>query len=404
MAIDNISTPKDEVLYAKQETTFGTVEYPAGTDFIPIVTEAVFKQPQTFLDDPQKKLTVSQTAKIAAGYQPGEFNLTMAIKPSGALGTPIKGAQLLKGLFGEQTTTPATSDVFTLAGMNDDILGFTFVHRFGHRVTWNLGCVINKATFPIKANDAVEALGQVQLSGQFCKQIQAGYTAVNNALGYAATDTDIVVDDERSFEAGAKIRFRNATTGAVIDDNAGAGFTIASVTAATHTITLATGLINAVADDSVVDGFVPTASDAGDFVFGRLGKAQECESGGTPADLVIVDAQVEFENNFKIKAEEKTGTLYPLTPIRAGNRMVTYTCNKVFYKGEANYYAESKAQTQKQIKLPVGDTAASRYRIEMPYVVFETPELSAGDEIGIGRKGTAIASSSYDDEITLTFD
>jgi len=214
-----------------------------------------------------------------------------------------------------------------------------------------------------------------------------------------------VVDDERSFDVGAKIQFRNATTGVVIDDNAGAGFTILTVTPATHTITIAApGLINAVADDSIVDGFVPTVSDAGIPAFGRLGYAQECDSGGTPANILIMDAQVDIDNSFKIKSDEKTGVLWPISAIRAANRVIAYTCNKVFLKGEALYYAESNAQTQKEIALPVGDTAAERYRFDIGQAVFDTPELSGAEELIIGRRGTALATATDNDELTLTFD
>lgn len=402
MGLDTISTPKDEILFAKAETNFGTPAYPVGTDFIPLISAATFEQKRVFVDDPQKQMTVSQLAKLGTGYDAGGLNFSMMIKPSGALGTPCRGSQIFKGVFGKQTTTPATSDAFSLNGIYDDLVSFTMVHRKGHMVTYNFGCLIDKGVFPVKADNSEGALGQAQFSGAFSRQAKAGYSYVNYPAGYIAGATQIIIDDAQ-FDPDAKIQFRDATTGVVIDDNAGAGFTISSVNTMTKTLTLETGLINAVADNSIVDGFVPTASDAGTVAYGRLGKAQECAVGGSLADLTIIDAQIEITNNFKIKVDEKTGILYPNSATR-NTRVVNYTCNQVFYKGGAQYYFESAAQTQKHISLPVGDTAGYRYRFDLPYVQFETPSLADGDEISIGRTGTAIASAAYNDEITMIFD
>jgi len=408
MAIDTISTAKDEVLFVTAEADFGTLEYPVAADVVPLITDAVFTQPKTFLSDPQKKMTISELPKLSLGFEPGQFSFTMFLKPSGALGTPPKGSEIIAAGFGEAAAVVgSTSVIYNLGGINDDVMGLSFTHRFGHMVTFNSGCIVDKLVFPVKADESQDALGQVQVSGTFCKQVMAGYAYAFHATEYPIGATDIVVKsaggvlDARQFEVGCQVQFRNPTTGAVVDNNSGAGFTVSASVLATGTITIP-ALLVAVPTGSIVDGFVPTASDGGSTVFGRLGSAQECLAGGALADILIFDSSVEITNNFKLKANEKTSNLYPITAFRAGNRQVLYTCNKVFRKGEALYYAESKAQTQKHVSIPVGNVAAYRYTFDMPLVVYNDPVLSGGEELGIGLTGTAIASAAFDDELTLT--
>jgi hypothetical protein len=410
MGIDTISTPKDEALFVTAEAVFGTLEYPVAADVVPLITDATFTQPKTLISDPQKKMTISEQPKLALGFEPGQFSFTMFVKPSGALGTPPKGSEIIAAGFGKAATVVgSTSVTYTLGGINDDVMGLSFVHRYGHMVTWMSGCIVDKLVFPVKADESQDALGQVQVSGTFCKQVMAGYAYAKHATEFPIAATDIVVEsagavlDARQFEVGCQVQFRNPTTGAVVDNNSGAGFTVSTVTLATGTITLSTGLLVAVPNGSIVDGFIPTASDGGSTVFGRLGSAQECLAGGSLADILIFDSSIEITNNFKLKSNEKTSSLYPITASRAGNRQVAYTCNKVFRKGEgSSYYAESKAQTQKHVSVPVGDVAAYRYTFDMPLVVYNDPVLSSGDELGIGLTGAAVASAAFDDELTMT--
>lgn len=408
MSIDTVSTAKDEVLFVTAEANLGVLEYPVAADVVPLITEAVFTQPKTFLPDPQKKLTISELAKLSLGFEPGQFSFTMFFKPSGALGTVPKGSKIIAAGFGKAAAVVgSTSVTYNLGGINDDVMGLSFTHRFGHMVTFNSGCIVDKLVFPVKAGNAEDSIGQVQVSGTFCKQVMAGYAYAFHATAYPIGATAIVVKsaggvlDARQFEVGCQVRFRNATTGAVIDDNAGAGFTVSIVNLATGTITIP-ALLVAVPTGSICDGFVPTASDGGSTVFGRLGSAQECLAGGSLADILIFDSSIELTNNFKLKANEKTSNLYPITAFRAGNRQVAFTCDKVFRKGEASYYAESKAQTQKHVSIPVGNVVAFRYTLDMPLVVYNDPVRSGGEEIGIGLTGSAIASSAFDNELSLT--
>lgn len=387
---------RNTIVYVKEETTIGTPEYPAGSNAILLIGDGSFKQPRSFLEDEQRRLTLSELDRIAGVFPAGEWSFSAYIMPSGSLGVAPRIGPLLKGAIGKETVTGGVKVEYSPSAIDDAIPTFTMVYKQGHIVKFCFGCVVDKATIPVKVGTEQDAIGRGNFSGKFLRQRIIGKTSVNGLHSLGATN--IKVNDINEIDIEGLVKF-----GA--NDNSGAGYEVTAVgVSAADEITISPALDADVPDTTTVEGFVPTPTEAGVTVHGRYGIAQEKLGGGSYADIVISDSQVEIANNYKIIEDEKTDDNYPVTIRKPNKRQITYSPNKILQDGDAKYFKHADLQTLFGVKLPVGNTAASRFRIEMPYVSWETPEVSGSEELRMSRKGMAKASASFDDEILVVFD
>lgn len=385
-----IAINMDTVLFAKEETTFATEIKPTTADQILVAGEGSFKQALGFIPDAQLRNSYSEVTDIQGRYEPGEFNFPLYIKPSGALGTKPECAALLKNLFGREVVTASTKVEYFLARTTDAVVSTTVWFRQGHFVYRAIGCLVNEGRFPLRAGNTDDAVGQVALSGMCSNILWTGTDELASAT--AAVDTTITVKDASKFTAGGYVEIGSQT-------NAGAGFLINSINYGTNVLTLATAVGAIVAIDSVVKPWMPTGTEVGNPVHGRLGIVTR---GGT--DMRVVSSEITLTNNWKWLNEEKNGLNYPDRAIRASKRAVT--CNPVIYfdANAAKHFREAQQGTKADVLVPVGDTAANRFKLTAKNVRFEAPDVSGGEEKQMTLNGKAFASSALDDELALLFD
>jgi hypothetical protein len=400
MSCGDIAIGRDQIIFAVAESTCGGGGTITSSDAVLVVGDPSFMQARDFAEDEQKRLTVSRLSRGSYLFQAGEWNTTAYVKPSGALGTVPAPAQFLKAAFGIETITPATSVEYTLAPISADISTMLVVFKHGNIVFWNFGTVVNESIFPVFAGEGSEATGRVEMSGNFLRQKRAGVSAIDNGAGYPATTTDIVVDDAKEFEDETRIEIADGAGG--WEDNGGLGYLISSVNYATNTLTI-DALANPVADNAEVRGWIPTATESGSLVTGRLGTATQ-DYGSGPVNLLIANASVTLTNNFTVLNDEKSNSEYPTVIIKGSDRTVVFAYEQYFRKDTGEVWYEAANQTQRDLQLPVGNTAATRYRLELPKIENNTPTLSGDVEVRLGVEGEAFASSAFDDELKLVFD
>jgi hypothetical protein len=402
MNADTIDIGRKAQLFVKAETTPGTAVYPAATDYVSLVNgEAVLKQPRMFIEDKERRATLSKFPPFAGPYEVGSFSCPVFIKPSGTIAVVPQAACLLRGLFGKQTITPATSVVYSMAAQDTAIETFTIVYTKGYNTYWAFGSVVQKGTFPVEVGNSDTALGQGTFSGQFMRMKKAGTTKINFAAGYTV-ETAVVVDDATVFQCESKIEFQKADLSWL--NNAGAGYLVTGVVAATNTVTFTPAINAAIADNAVVRGFVPTATDSGYLVHGRYGLAQQKVAAVDYVDIAIAKAQIELDNGRKIIADEKTNTDYYLSLTNGALRSAGITIEQIVESGHMKYFYHANAQTVFGLKIPVGNVATKRYRFEAATVNFAEPEMSGNEELRDNRKGTCYGLTAGDNELTLTFD
>jgi len=396
--MSEIATGATQIVWVKKETTQGVFEKPAASDAILVISDISGKQDRIFLEDEQKRLSLSRLGKIAGPYNPGEWSFTSYIKPSGSLGVEPAGDVLLEALFGNKSVSSGVNVEYSLYKVDDDIKTLSMIIKKGFETYFITGAFVDKGSFPIKAGDSNDAIFQASFSGKFLKSYLAGTDELSSAIDGTTTPvTSIPVVDAKKFEVGAYIIIGS-------DDNSGAGFKITAVDYSSNTITIDTGVSTAQSQGAVVKGWTPDVVESGYLVHGRFGVVQKSEDGSTYDDFVITEATIELTNNFNVLNDEKTGDSYPATITKTSVRDVDISITRYFYPEESRRRYDANNQTRFWIKIPVGDTAGKRARFEFVNVQFDSPEVSGEAEMNVSLKGKAYATTSLDDELKLIFD
>jgi hypothetical protein len=392
--MSDIAIGRDVIVFAKAEATPGTAVFPAATDAIFLTGDGAFKQNRGFLPDQQRRDTFSKIAQYKGRLEPGEWNFPTYIKPSGSAGVAPECGQLLEGLFGKETVVGSTSVTYTLLGPGNEILTFSIYFRLGHTVFANLGCAVNSADIVIKAGNDDDALVGINFNGNFIRQIRTGTDAL--AAEAAAETTTITVDNARKFMIGSVIEIGS-------DNNSGAGYAVSDVNYETNVLTFSPELVTGQDIDAVVKGYLPTPTEVGEPIHGRLGHVTFDED-ASPVNVPILQADIGINNNIKVLNEEKNNTDYPTDFLKTAGREVTLSVQAYFDTETMARYYEIDAQLQKEIKIPAGDTAGKKLRFEFPQVELQMAEVSGGEECILTMTKLPLASASFEDEIKLVFD
>ena len=389
-----IAIGRDVIVYAKEESTPGTKVFPAGTDAIFLTGEGSFRQVRNFIPDAQRRATLSKVERIKSRLSPGEWSLPTYIKPSGSLGTAPECGQMLKGLFGLEMVNAGVDVQYTLAGISDTLPSFTIWFRLGHTVFCNMGCVVNSGDIAIKAGNDDDSIVGITFNGFFMRQIRTGTDKLSQDETLGATT--IHVANARKFMKESIISIGSL-------NNSGAGYEVTDVDYANNTLTISPQLEDNASQDDVVKGYLPSPTEAGEPVHGRLGQVT-FDEGGSPVNTPIIAATIGINNNVKMVEDEKADVDYPNDFLRAAEREVTLSIDCYFKKDVAARWYEVDAQTEKEIKIPAGDTAGKRLRFEFPRVQLDTPELGGAEEVVVTMPKALLASSSFEDEVKLVFD
>lgn len=386
---DILAVDRETLLFAKKETTFGTGVKPAASDQVLIAGEGTIKQELGFITDAQKRNTFSMLSRIAGRFEPGDVSLPIYIKPSGTLGTKPEGAQLYEALFGREVVTGGTKVEYFLLRITDTRPSLTFWFKQGHFVYMAWGCVLNQATFPIKAGNSDDAVAQVNLTAFFAELRWTGTDEANETISVA--QSTLLVKDASKYSVGSYIIVGG-------DDNGGVGFEVTAVNIATNTLTLSPDINNVTTNDQI-DPWLPAGTELGDPVHGRLGIATR---GGV--NLPLLSSEITIDNKIKMLNEEKNGLNFANRFIHANAREINVNSEIYFDADAAKFFSESSRSIQADVVVPIGDTAGKRVTLTVKNVELNSPEVTGGEEKVMRINGVAFASSSFDDELVMLFD
>ena len=379
------SVNRDTVVWAKEEATFGTEAKPATTDAVRLTGDGTISQPRVYVDDPQRVNSYSRTDRMQAGYDPGELSFPMFCKPSGTAGTKPPGAALYKSLFGRETVMSSTSVVYDLLRLSDTRPGVTVWLKKGHTVFRAVGCVLNQGVFRIAAGNDEAGFAQVEFSGVFAKLLLTGTDEVKTAA--AASATTVVVKDSRKFDVGAYVKIGSATT----------EYRITAIDRATDTLTVSPALSAKADPDAVVAPSVPSVTDSGSPIAGRLGTAQHGEQ-----TLPLLSSELTLNNNVEFMGGEKTASAYP-ERFGNGGRTVDVSVDVRWDANATRFFSLHRTHDKSDVKIPAGATAGSILELLARNVALDFPNVNDDTIRALTIGGAAFASDSLDDELKLTF-
>jgi hypothetical protein len=394
----DIGIGKNQCIWVKEQTGGkGVIAWPTASDAILLTGDGNFKQERDFRSDKQKRMTVGELGRIAGVYKPGDFSFPIYVKAAGSLGIEPPASAVLKAFFDKVTATPSTKVEYTLGAITDDIVYLTviFVDNFETWVIQDLA--VSKGTMKFIAGESDESILGLDVSGPFLRSYFAGTDALASAINGTSTPvTAIPAVDASKFEPNSKIVVGTNT-------NSGAGFTVTAINTTTNIITITPGVNDSQGIGAVIKGWTPAIVESGYLINSRFGMYQEKIGGGSFVDKLIVDATFEMDKQIKVLNNEKTGSGYPASMMK-GDRKLSLSLNQLMTKDGGVFRYQANNQIQKQIKLPAGDVAGYRARLEFPNVQFDSPAKSGEAERSYSLKGTPFETASLNDAVKLIFD
>jgi len=388
---DLIAFDREAQGWAVKETAFATEVKPASANQFFIAGEVSPKQQLGFIEDQQRRNSYSAAKRFAGRYEPGAASIPMYIKPAGALGVAPEGNELLEGLFGREVVTASTKVDYLLQRTTDALLSYTVWIKTAHFVYRLLGAVIDKATFPLKADNSNDALSQLKADLIFAELRWTGTDQANAAIG-GTPQANLTVIDAKKYSIDSYI-----TVGA--QDNGGAGYRVTAINYGTNVLTVSPTIANVATTDLVKPWIPPAAAEVGAPIHGRLGSATR---GGV--NLPIVGGEITLENNVKMLIDEKNGLNFANRAVRKGVRKVTVKADVYFDANTAKFFYDALNQVRGDFVFPWGTTAASRFTLTAKNVEFDAPDVGGSEEKILTLNGQAFASTSLDDELAGLFD
>lgn len=388
-----LATDRESLLFAIKETTFGTGVKPTATSQILLASEVNPQQNRGFIEDAQRRNTLSRLSRIGGRFDPGAVSFTTYIKPEGNLGEKPECAVLLEALMGREEVNASTDVRYKLLRVTDTRPSLTLWIKQGHFVYMCWGSLLTQGRFPIQAGNNAESIAQAEFTIAFAELRWTGTDELLTAIDGTTTPvTTIPVKDASKFSVGSYIQFPG-------NDNAGAGFEVTAVDTTLDELTVTPGVDTLEAIDSLVTPWVPTGSEIGSTVHGRLGAATR---GGV--SLPFLTGEITLANAVKLLNEEKNGLDFADRFIHSTARDVTTTLDVYFDANAPKFFFENKTQVQADVTVPIGDAAGKRVQYLLKNVEIDAPSISGGEEKILQVSGPAFASATFDDEFEIVFD
>lgn len=418
MAVTNptISTARGKILFMVKETSRGVYNdavYSAANAVF-LNTPAIPSQPLRKVDSRQQRDSFSKFDRIPVGYGKGTIALDIYIKPSGSLGVRPHGHQVLQAWWGKETVVGATSVKYEpINPANAEVQpSYTMLVKYGHEVFLLVGAICVGGNIDGVADGSENVIAAWTGTFEFLRMYEIGKDELSGSE--ATAQTDISVKDASKFfygfstspSVGMKVRFR--TVAGVLDDNAGAGYTISNVNVGTNTITIAPGLAGAgLAANDVIEGFVPAPTDVGTPVGFHLGGVLHGVAGDQA--WTIVGANVTKNNPFaKILEIEKTGLQWPNRIVDAGgNANLAELMAEIEFvetEDDTGLRYVARQQTRHILIMNWGDTAAKRFYIRFNSAELEEPSKTGDEEVHVTVAHQGLATGSGANEGYQMFD
>lgn len=402
----NVASAIGKIAFMAEEVTYRTPVWPTSAQALYLNEPPNPAQPLRVVNDRQQRNSFGKRRRLPNRYGVGTTTLRSYIKPSGVLGTRPHAHQLLKGLWGRETATPGVSVLYEPSVPGTPHPAYSILMKYGHRTNLLSGSIVRSGDILGTADESDDVYAQVVGNIEFARRYWVGKDEVNAIAAAAATA--VTVKDATKFAYGfsatpafgMRLQFRHVADNSV-DDNAGAGYTIDNVNTTTNVVTLTTGLVDPLAVDDVIEGFVPSGIDVGDVVNFYLGNFYRDD--GT-LQWIIENFEFHIENgHIIILHNQKDGTPYPsrkLDGMPAG-REITANIRYLLTEDETGFDYVSEQQLSQVIKAHWGTTAGNRFLIQLDNVQIDSPSEEGDAEIRSTTLHRALETSGGDEGFML---
>jgi hypothetical protein len=369
---------REEMVFVKPESVFGTLLHPAGTDAIKVL-KADFGFTQERVDLPEKGSSRSIIKRVTRRKKV-DWSIEKYLLPSGTAGTKPDDSDLWKALFGSETT-PSSTVLYQL--LAEPALSLSLFHDFGPHREAICGAVPTKWGLKWGGGDEPKVT--------FGGEAKDHYLCGSDVLAAEVTSSaSIVVTDARRFAVGMLVKVGTETNG-------GAGFLIDTITYATNTIVLHSAVTHQLATAAVIPlPYTPTTT--GSVIPIIVGTVK---FGSTT--IYITGGSFDVDQKIKMRNDE-FGSAVARGYRQPEFRDVRCSLDLYFESGAAAWLNAAKLFTPQDIEVVLGDTSGYKVRIDANQVEFDIPKAAVpeSDETTITLAGKCLGSTG-EDELTVTF-
>lgn len=376
-----VATPhalgRNQKFFAKAETTFGTAVVPAATNAMKVLKSA-FKWNQK-RDDRMDSRASASTLERITGRKEASWSMECYAVPSGSAGTAPDIGDILKALFGTETTSGGVSVTYSLSASQSVRGSLTLVREYS-----SVFSQIMAGAFPHTMNLKLSGGDQPKFSfeGRAADCYYTGYTTTNGAL--SGGETSVVVTDGSVYEAGSLITIGSST-----------GHTVTAVS--TNTLTVSPAVSGAQSSGVAVIPYVPSETVAGVPIAGVLGSFT---IDGSAAPITGFELNVKT-NDAPFEDEAFTALLTDYIP---GFREVTGSISIRIRRDQFKYISAAKLFATRDLAVTCGNVAGKRLVVNVDYAEFEFGDIEMPEaEVGTCTIPFKALGSSGEDEVNLVW-
>lgn len=293
------------------------------------------------------------------GKKLSEWSLDAQVRPSGSAGTPPEIHPLLKNLLAAYTNTGSTSDVYEPSATQGAGGSLTIVDHAQDLMRSLVGGWVEE----LKISQAGPMPPLLSFSGKGKDVIPTGRGVVDTGGVSGANITLNSAVDAKAFDAGSVVVFKDATTGAVVDDNSGDGWKVNSRAAAVLTLE---GAPPSAAQTNIVEPFTPAPSFTGTALGGFIGTITITPSG----ESGITDLEVEkIDWSIKSIIRAHDDVAFSATPVDYTEGRLEARCALTLKlrRDQWHWFGRYQADPSSEYALVTqwGATAGSIFKVEM---------------------------------------
>jgi hypothetical protein len=368
--------------YFKAESTLGTGVVPVAGDGFRC-SDFVITPGQERQNVPETTNTRSLQETVEGRKNP-TWSLKALVRPSDTAGTAPDIGLLLTHAFGTETIAASTSVAYTLLKDPSTLFGTLIKHED----TYQQG-VVGAYVSAVNISVGGEEFATIELQGGGVDTFQAG---THTANGAGSSATSLIVDDADFYEKYGVIKIGS-------DDNSGAGNQITAINRSTQTLTVTAASWS---DNDTVAPFLPTATLAGTPLSGTVGQVS---LDGNTSTVKIIRGQVNYNTGMQSVNNEFGGGSIAADIAPNAQRGVTFSFDMLLRSTEAFRMQEARYKVSQNVIITIGDTAGKRLKINMPTAEILPGAVSGAEGMmNVTIQGTALATSSGEDELDLMFD
>jgi hypothetical protein len=418
-----IAVARETQLVVALETTPGTQVTATDAGLKLVLMDAAGSVEQMFRreDDPQFRNTRSRLRPISGSFDAGKWNFPTLLKTRaeaeevtvGESDTFLTCAMGKASAASDNTTFgTTTARAYTLLPVQQGgtvYPSFTAWFKQGHTAWYISGATVDQLECSIVGNELVKT----GWSGGFMRMGFCGTDTV--AAGDTGTGTALIVGNaSKYYIAGAGDTLFIDILDPVSFAVAAGPLQVNSIDYATNTLTLSATATRA--DGDLVVPHITVPAEGGTLIplYGKFGLVKiapfvDYASANLPAATQILNSvKFTLTNGIKYLTDIKDNTLYPSQYIVPAFREVKGEIGVYFYRNIVgfNYKALADPIPMDYIIAPAADRAATTGRIfeaHFPQVWYETPTYSGDAEKSASIPFKTVASTAYDNELTLLF-